>query len=133
MSDKFGYLDTNIFVHALFPRDAQHARCRTILAALEQGTGEGILDPLVIHELTYLLLRLPHFLDRAAVEVYLRDLLRMTGVQASQRSLLLAALSRWASRGGGFVDAWLATLALTDGQPVCSANVRDFPDVDNTF
>jgi predicted nucleic acid-binding protein len=133
MSDQFGYLDTNIFVHALFPRDTQHARCRAILAALEQATGEGLLDPLVIHELTYLLLRLPHFSDRAAVEVYLRDLLRMTGVQAPQRPLLLAALSRWASRGGGFVDAWLATLALTEGQPVCSANVRDFPDVTNTF
>ena len=133
MSAQLGYLDTNLFVHALFPRDPQHPRCQAIVTALGQGTVEGWIDPLVIHELTYVLLRLRPFPDRAAVEVYLRDLLRYPGVQAPQRPLLLAALSRWASRGGGFVDAWLATLALTDGQPVCSANVRDFPDVDNTF
>lgn len=133
MSEQFGRLDTNIFVHALFPRDTQYARCRAIIAALGDGSGEGWLDPLVVHELTYVLLRVRQFRDRAAIGIYLRDLLRMPGLQTAQRSLLLTALARWATRGGGFVDAWLATLALGDGQPVCTANARDFPDVRNTF
>lgn len=133
MSDQLGYLDTNLFVHALFPNDAQYPRCQAILTALGQGEAEGWLDPLVIHELTYVLLNLRRFPDRTAVEVYLRDLLRAPGVRAPQRALLLAALARWAGRGGGFVDAWLATLALAEGQPVCTANARDFPDVRNTF
>lgn len=133
MSEQIGYLDTNLFVHALFPRDPQYARCRAILTALGQGTAEGRLEPTVVHELTYVLLKLGRFPDRAAVEVYLRSILGAPGIHAPERNLLLAALSRWASRGGGFVDSWLATRALTEGQPVCSANVRDFPDVRNTF
>lgn len=133
MSDQLGYLDTNLFVHALFPHDPQHARCQAILTALGQGTAEGRLEPTVVHELTYVLLRLGWFPDRAAVEVYLHNLLRAPGIQTPDRDLLLAALSRWASHGGGFVDSWLATRALTEGQPVCSANARDFPDVRNTF
>lgn len=133
MSDRLGYLDTNLFVHALFPNDAHASRCQALLSALDEGRAEGWLDPLVIHELTYVLLNLRRFPDRTAVEAYLRDLLRAPGVRAPQRALLLAALARWASRGGGFVDAWLATLALAEGQPVCSVNARDFPDVRNTF
>ncbi len=133
MSGQLGYLDTNPFVHALFPQDPHYPRCRVLITELNGGNAEGWLDPLVIHELTYVLLRLPHFPDRTAVEVYPQDILRAPGVRAPQRALLLAALARWAGRGGGFVDAWLATQALADGQPVCSANVRDFPDVPNAF
>lgn len=133
MSENLGYLDTNLFVHALFQADGPYPRCRALISTLNAGTARGQLDPFVVHELTYVLLRLRIFADRAAVEVYLRTILQAPGVQAPQRDLLLAALSRWASRGGGFVDAWLATRALADGEPVCSANARDFPDVENTF
>jgi predicted nucleic acid-binding protein len=133
MATELGYLDTNLFVHALFPQDTQYARCRAIVADLEQGVATGWLDPLVIHELTYVLLNLRRFSDRAAVERYLRGIVRSPGVQSAERDTILAALSRWASRGGGFVDAWRATRALEQGHSVCSVNARDFPDVPNTF
>ena len=35
MATELGYLDTNVFVHALFPQDVQYARCRAIVADLE--------------------------------------------------------------------------------------------------
>jgi hypothetical protein len=32
-----GYLDTNLFVHALYPNDPHYPRCRALLAALAAG------------------------------------------------------------------------------------------------
>jgi predicted nucleic acid-binding protein len=130
---QFGWLDTNLFVHALFPRDPHHARCRVILEALERGTGEGWLDPLVVHELSYVLGRLPAFPDRAAIHTYLRTVLLMDAVQADDKPGLLEALARWATGRVSLVDAWLAVVANRRGLPVCSVNRRDFPDVVNTF
>ena len=34
-----GYLDTNLFVHALYPNDPHYPRCRALLAALVEGCG----------------------------------------------------------------------------------------------
>jgi predicted nucleic acid-binding protein len=130
---QLGYLDSALFIYALFPEDARHARCRAILADLQTGDAEGRLDPLVLHELATILPTLRQFPDRQAVARYLRGLLSARGIVAEQRDLLLAALLRWTERGGGFVDAWLAILALTDGQAVCAPDAADLPDVANSF
>ncbi len=34
-----GYLDTNLFVHALYPNDPHYPRCRALLAALADRCG----------------------------------------------------------------------------------------------
>ncbi len=133
MAQQLGYLDTALFVYALFPKDERHARCRDLLAALQTGDAEGRLDVLVLHELSLLLPTLPQFPDRAAVARYLRGIVRAQGVMAEGRDLLLAALLRWTERGGGFAEAWRAIQALTDGQPVCAPDARDLADVTNTF
>jgi predicted nucleic acid-binding protein len=133
MARQLGYLDSAVFVYALFPSDARHKRCKAILADLQTGEAEGRLDPLVLHELVTILPTLKQFPDRVAVARYLRGIVGARGVIAEQRDLLLAALVRWTERGGGFADAWLAILALTDGQLVCAPDAGAFPDVTNAF
>jgi predicted nucleic acid-binding protein len=130
---QLGYLDSAIFVYALFPSDERHARCKAILTDLQTGEAEGRLDLLVLHELVTILPTLPQFPDRPAVARYLRGIISARGIIAEQRDLVLAALIRWTERGGGFADAWLAILALTDGKPVCAPDPVDLPDVPNSF
>jgi predicted nucleic acid-binding protein len=130
---QLGWLDTNIFVHALFPRDPHYQRCQPLLGTLDNGAAEGWLDILVVHELTYVLGRLPAFADRAAIERYLRSILLNKQIRADDKPALLEAVARWAAQGVGFADAWLAVLAQRRGLPVRSVNTGDFPDVGNTF
>jgi predicted nucleic acid-binding protein len=130
---QLGYLDSAIFVYALFPSDERHARCRAILTDLQTGEAEGRLDLLVLHELVTILPALSQFPDRPAVARYLRGIISARGVIAEQRDLILAALIRWTERGGGFADAWLAMIALTDRLPVCAPDPADLPDVANSF
>lgn len=130
---QLGYLDSATFVYALFPSDPRQARCKAILTDLQTGEAEGRLDLLVVHELVTILPTLLQFPDRPAVMRYLRGIISARGIICEQRDLVLAALVRWTERGGGFVDAWLATLALTDGQPVCAPDAVDLPDVTNTY
>jgi predicted nucleic acid-binding protein len=133
MARQLGYLDSAVFIYALFPSDERYERCKAILTDLQTGEAEGRLDPLVLHELVTILPTLRQFPDREAVARYLRGIVGARGVLADQRDLLLAALVRWTERGGGFTDAWLAILALTDGQLVCAPDQADLPDVTNSF
>lgn len=133
MTVQLGWLDTNLFVHALFPGDRQHARCREIIRALEEGAAEGWVDLLIVHELTYVLGRLRVFPNRAAIQHYIRTILLNPNIQAADKAALLEVVARWATEGVGFADAWLTMLAQRHGLAVCSANVADFPGVDNTF
>ena len=128
-----GYLDTNLFVHALYPDDPHYPRCRALIAALADGTATGWLDVVVVYELTFILARRRRFPERAAIERYLRGILAAPGVQVDNRPTLLAALGRWATRGVGFADAWLLARAQATGRPVCSVNERDFGGVPNAF
>lgn len=134
MTAQLGWLDTNIFVHAIMLGDAHQPRCRDVLKALEEGHAEGWIAPPVVHELRYVLARLPSFGTRGAIATYLTTILSYPGVLATDKPLLVAAISRWAaSMTIGFVDAGLAELALRDGLPVCSVNARDFPVTPNSY
>jgi predicted nucleic acid-binding protein len=128
-----GYLDTILFVHALYPNDSHYPRCRALLAGLATGTATGWLDVVVVYKLTFILARRRRFPDRPAIERYLRGLLAAPGVQVDDRPALLAALGRWATRGVGFADAWLLTRAQATGLPRCSVNDRVFDGAPNTF
>ncbi len=128
-----GYLDTNLFVHALYPNDPHYLRCRALLAALADGTATGWLDVVVVYELTFILARRRRFPDREAIERYLRGILAAPGVRTEDRPALLTALGSWATRGVGFADTWLLARAQATGRPICSVNERDFGGVPNTF
>jgi predicted nucleic acid-binding protein len=140
---QLGFLDTGLFIHALFSRDRQAAYCAAILEALERDEAEGWVDVTVVHEATYALRVVPGFqhigaggrreINRRAVHAYLRPLLLLPGVRADDREALVVALDRWATTGVAFVDAWLTTLAIRRHLPVCSPNADDFADVPDTF
>jgi predicted nucleic acid-binding protein len=62
-----GWIDANIFIHALFRNDPFYRRSRAIIDVLEAGEAECWIDPLVVHELTYVLLRQSQFASRDEV------------------------------------------------------------------
>src|SRR3954452_83641 len=97
-----GYLDSNVFMHVLFPHDAQYPRAAAVMAGLQDGSLTGRFDPLVIHELAYVLPRLGHLPDRSAVVRHLQGILSAPGVECDERDRLLVALNRWLLRGGSF-------------------------------
>jgi predicted nucleic acid-binding protein len=128
-----GWIDTDIIVRALFPGDPHHPRCVALLQAMERDAAEGWIEPTVVHEMTYVLGRLPTFSTRAAVHAYVRSILLLPGLRADDKTDLIEAVDHWAAGSAGFVDAWLATLASRRNLPVCSINARDFPDTPNSF
>jgi predicted nucleic acid-binding protein len=128
-----GYLDTNLFVHALYPNDPHYPRCHAILAALADDHASGWLDAIVVYELTFILARRRRFPDRQAIARYVRGIIDAPGVMAADKQALLMALDRWMTQGVGFADAWLYARSVTDGTSICSVNSRDFGGVLNTY
>lgn len=128
-----GYLDTNLFVHALYPNDPHYPRCRAILTALADEQATGWLDVVVVYELTFILARRRRFPDRQAIARYIRGIVEAPGVMVVDKQMLLTALYRWAMQSVGFADAWLFTRSLMEGRAICSANSRDFGGVPNTY
>lgn len=133
MTVKLGWLDTNIFVHALMLGDPHQSRCRDLLTALQDGRAEGWIAPIVVHELSYVLTRLPTFKTRSAIATYISAILSYPGVLAADKSLLMAAAGRWAAGTLSFVDALLTEMAQRDSRFICSVNARDFPTTPNSY
>ena len=122
MSD--GLLDTNIVVHAR-TTDEHSVECRTFLRMLADDRIQAHLDPLVVHELTYVLPRYVKQAGRAETAAYLISILGWPGVIAD-KPILVEALSRWgATPGLGFVDAYLAARSLAESRPIYTKNVRE--------
>ncbi len=119
-----GLLDTNVFIHA-HTRDRWAAECRAFLTAIENGKVSAVIEPLVLHELSY---ALPHYvkqMTREQVGEYLLMVLRWEGVQGD-KDTLVETVMRWrATPGLAFVDAYLAVLARQRGCPVFSKNVKE--------
>jgi predicted nucleic acid-binding protein len=133
VSEQLGWLDTNVFVHSLYPGDPHCDRCRQILRKIRDGIAEAWIDPLVIHELTYVFLRRRLVASREDIYDYLFNQLTWDGLHAVDKPGLLETLARWSRQNVSFVDAWLAVQAQRRGLPVCSVNERDFSGVDNTY
>jgi predicted nucleic acid-binding protein len=125
VAEAVGVVDTNVFVHAR-TSDAQSGECRRFLRLVERGEAQMWLDPLVVHELSYVLSRGWPGVGRQRIGAYLRQLLDWPGVLAADADLLRATLDRWSRVDGlGFVDAYLVELAgQRGGAPIYSKNVR---------
>jgi predicted nucleic acid-binding protein len=132
---QYGWLDTSIFIHALFDRDPHAARCRQILRSIEHADGEGWLDAVTLHELTYVLPRArpERFRSRTDVVHYLLPILTLEHVHADDKRSMISALSLWAEEGTAFGDARLRALCVSRGMPVCTVNERDFGGLQNTY
>jgi predicted nucleic acid-binding protein len=116
-------LDTNIFLHAL-THDAHSAACQGLLRALSRGTARAVLEPVVVHELTYVLPRYVKQMTRRDVAQYLLSVISWEGV-VCDKGTLTEALRLWSSHPVGFIDAYLGARAAADDRPVYSRNADD--------
>lgn len=132
---QFGWLDANIFIHPLFENDVQGPRCRAVLDSLLRGTGEGWVDCVTLHELTYALPRaLPKMFGRREdLCDYLMGYLTCETVLCEDKGTLIETLRLWATSTARFGDIRLVVLARTKGMPVCTVTQRDFASVANTY
>ena len=120
-----GYLDANIFIHA-YANDVSTDDCRRFLLALEAGRRRAVLEPVVLHELSYALPRYLKQLTREDVADYLLMVVGWAGIECA-KDLLVDGLQRWrATPGLGFTDAYLAALAAANRSPVFTKNVAEF-------
>ena len=124
MPDSAGLLDTNVFIHAQAQDPASH-ECVLFLSALEAGQVQAILDPIILHELSYVLPRYLQQMTRMDIAEYLLMVLSWDGVRG-EKGVLVDAVERWrATPGLSFADAHLAALASDQGRPVYSKNLRE--------
>lgn len=121
-----GYVDTNVFLHAQ-ANDAHTSACRSLLRAAAAGELVLHLDPLVLHELTYVLPRYVKTMKRADVALYCRSVLQWPGMYLEHRPFWLAVLETWESDDRlSWTDAVLVNRARETVLPVWSRNHRDF-------
>jgi predicted nucleic acid-binding protein len=119
-----GLLDTNVVVH-IFDPPPLGSECAAFLQAVAAGRIRTVLDPLVVHELTYVLPRVRKTMQRADVAQFLVDLVNLPGVIAD-KNLLVETLQRWGGTTGlGFVDAYLVTRSEREQRLLYTKNVRE--------
>jgi predicted nucleic acid-binding protein len=117
-------LDTNVFVHAL-TNDVYSRSCQNLLKAISAGTVRATLDPLVVHELTYVLPRYVKQMTRGDIAQYLTSVIAWEGVLADKNTLA-DALRLWSTHRVGFIDAYLSARAIAEDRQVYSRNIADF-------
>jgi predicted nucleic acid-binding protein len=119
-----GLLDTNVVVH-VFDRMPPGPECAAFLGAIESGRVRAVLEPLVIHELTYVLPRFQKQFDRTDVARFLIDLVKMPGIVAD-KELLVETLQLWSVTPGlGFVDACLVARGRREDRSIFTKNLRE--------
>lgn len=119
-----GILDTNVFIHAQ-SHDALSGECRRFILALEAGAVQAVLDPIILHEVSYALPRYIQQMTRGDVAAYLLTMVGLDGVIAD-KGVLVDSIERWRDTPGlAFVDAYLAAVAADRGCPLYSKNVRE--------
>ena len=123
-----------MFTTALMNHNGTPA-CQALLRCVESGEIVGILDPVVLGELSYMLtsrLLAPQGQEpRTARQVapYLLGLLGWAGIEMGDKQLACAALEAWRDgQADSFVDCYLQARAAAAGEPVCADNARHFPE-----
>ncbi|MCL5972401.1 MAG: hypothetical protein M1499_07560 [Firmicutes bacterium] len=85
------------------------------------------LDPLVLHELTYVLPRYVKQMTCIDVALYVRTVLNWPGIQMEDKPLWFGVLETWeADPRLSWTDAVLIQRSLKTGRGVWSRNHRDF-------
>jgi len=123
-----GLLDTNVLIHSLMV-DAHSEECGAFLKSLEAGERCARLEPHIVHEMTYVMLRHLRLSKPEIVSILLR-IVQWPGIQCD-KLLLSGALLRWRDRPSvSFVDALLASHAILNAAPVFTINVKDVEDLE---
>lgn len=121
-----GYVDTNVFLHAQ-ANDAHTSGCRALLRAAADGQITLRVDPLVLHELTYVLPRYVKTMTRSDVVLYCRSVLQWPGIHLDEAPFWLMVLETWeADERLSWTDAVLIRRAQDTALPLWSRNHRDF-------
>ena len=132
MNEVPSYLDSNILVHALRDPETLGVDCSRLLNALQAGAIRAYLDPVVLHELTYVLLRVFKSMSKADVASMLVGLVSWPGIDA-EKEVLTGTLQLWADTPGlAFADALLATRARLSAGQIFSKNVNELRRVGAT-
>jgi len=119
-----GIIDTNVFVHS-HRQDEHGEECSRLLRAVERGEIFIQLEPMIVHELSYVLPRHVSTMGRLEFIEYMLTVLSWPGIQGDV-ALIQAALTRWRERPSlGFVDAYLGARAEQLDCPVYTKNLRD--------
>ena len=120
-----GIIDTSVVVHA-FGNDPDTAAAQAFLDRVEAGHASIIVDPLVVHELTYAFSRVSRQFPRERVAEIALSLVDV-GVRSTSDDALRRGIEIWRDTPGlSFVDAYLGSRALEEGMPVYSVNRKDF-------
>jgi len=123
-----GLLDANIFIHAQTD-DPQAGACLRLIEELEAGTAKGLLHPLVLHEISYVVQN-PRFLKwtRQQTADFLISLASAPGVEliGADAAVVLDGLLRWRSGDVSFVDAMLCAESQARSLAACTVNRSDF-------
>lgn len=111
------------------------AACQALLRCVERGEVAGVLDPMVLGELSYMLgasrLAPRGGVPRTGHEIarYLLGLLAWPGIEMEDKRLACAALEAWRDgQAPGFMDCYLQARAAAAGERVCTDNLRHFPN-----
>ena len=122
-----GFVDTNVFIHAL-SRDSHQEECVAFLEAVQTGTIRVRLHPSVVHELSYALPRYLQHMTRADVGEFILSVLSWPGI-VSDDPFIGHAIRVWMNSGAvQFVDAYLGVIAQAHGVDVFTKNIQHFED-----
>ncbi len=111
-------------MHAL-SNDSHSAECSALLEALRQNAVTAVFDILVLHELTYAIPRYRKGSTRSGLASFLTGVIEMPGV-VCDKALFIDSLKRWSETPGlGFVDAYLASRAVSEDAPILTKNIRE--------
>jgi len=107
-----GFLDTSILIDALVPAHADHhARASGLLSQVSQGNAILHVSVTVVLEATFVLTK-AYDIPRTEVSEQLSELLTLTHVVSSEKSLLLRTLNLWARESPlSFADCYHLVLA----------------------
>lgn len=112
-------------IHSL-SNDANTPSAQAFLSLIESGEVHVVVDPLVIHELTYAFSRFPREFPKDRVAGITLSLLDVSG-GSTMDSTLRGAIEVWRDTPGlSFVDAYLGTRAASENLPVYTVNRKDF-------
>jgi predicted nucleic acid-binding protein len=118
-------VDTNVLVRFFTGEPPEMAnKARRLIARADAGEVTLVILPLVLAEV-YFTLESFYEMERKAVAEKLTEFLQCRGIQAIEREQMLDALARCRDRGAHFVDAYLASVAAAEKQPIASFD-RDF-------
>ncbi len=121
-----GLLDTNVFLHAQ-AHDAHTEVCRRLLHAIAAGDRAAWIDPMVLHELTYVLPRYVKGMPRCAVSLYVRTVLSWPGIRMEDKPFWTSVLDTWDGDPQlNWTDAVLVERSRQTGGGIWTQNVRDF-------